>query len=595
MTNFVHDENKCYVIAEIANAAQGVVEANFDLIDLAERAGADAVKFQFYRYDFLAAQSYSKYGIYKDTFYDEDVRLEFVNYAVTKGLDVWIDVFDRWGLGVVKKCLANVTALKIPPTIILDTELVNDIAALGKTVAIGVGGYDDEDIDFVLSQFQKNCNAFLMYGFQGFPSKEEDTVLSRIAYLKTKYGLQIGFADHVDANESLALLMPQFAFFAGAQVIEKHITLCRSDKGLDYYSSLEESEFKELVSSLRRCEVVNGEVSVSGGQKDYLIHATRAVVNDNVQAQQVVNASNIVFKRTDNAADFFPNDIANRLPFVAKKDISSDSGLNVSNVEDGSVVAVIIARMDSKRLPSKALVDLGGKSCIERCIDAVLSSKNIGNVIFATSDDSKDDELAEMVSSLDTVPVYRGHSNDPAKRMFEATKHLSPKNIIRVTGDTPLFLPDECDLLIEHHLLNDNDYSRFQNAPLGLTSEIFTTKSLELILENFGTDGISEYLTLYFKNNRNYFKVGEYRLDFGKDRFESLRFNLDYPEDLLVLKELFNLKKDKKSNFKKDELLEIVEKNLGIFDGNKNMEKRYQSGDLADKLKNLTTRKEPNV
>ena len=143
-------------------------------------------------------------------FYSEEERLQFVNYAV-EGLNVWVDA-DRWGLSVVKKCLSQLTAIKIPPTIVLDTELVTAIAALGKTVAIGVGGYDDDDINFVLSQFPKNTDAFLMYGFQGFPSKEEDTVLSRIAYLKSKYKMKIGFADHVDANEDLALLMPQFAF-----------------------------------------------------------------------------------------------------------------------------------------------------------------------------------------------------------------------------------------------------------------------------------------------------------------------------------------------------------------------------------------------
>ena len=591
MTAFEQEQNKCYIIAELANAAQGEVESNFQLIDLAARAGADAVKFQFYRYDFLAAKSYSKYEIYQDTFYSEEERLQFVNYAVEKGLNVWVDVFDRWGLSVVKKCLPQLAAIKIPPTIVLDTELVAAIAALGKTVAIGVGGYDDDDINFVLSQFPKNTDAFLMYGFQGFPSKEEDTVLSRIAYLSSKYKMKIGFADHVDANEDLALLMPQFAFFAGATIIEKHITLDRSKKGLDYYSSLEESEFKDLVVALRRCETINGNISVSRGQKDYLVHATRAVAARDLSANQVVSAADIVFKRTDNQDDFFPNDVARRLPFVAKKAIQADFGLNSSNVEDGSVVAVIIARMDSKRLPNKALVELGGKPCIERCIDAVLASKYISQVIFATSDEAKDDELAESVMALNKVSVYRGYGSDPARRMFEASKHLNPKHIIRVTGDTPLFLSDECDELIVKHLSDNNDYSRFSNAPLGLASEIFTTDSLRSILNNFGTDGISEYLTLYFKNNPDHFKSAGYRFEFGPDAFTDFRFNLDYPEDLVVLKKVFDSKGDKTTHFEKNELLEIVHANLEVFETSKNMVKQYQTGELASKLKNLTTSK----
>ena len=119
-----------------------------------------------------------------------------------------------------------------------------------------------------------------------------------------------------------------------------------SKKGLDYYSSLEESEFKDLVAALRRCETINGNISVSRGQKDYLVHATRAVAAHDLFANQIVSAADIVFKRTDNQNDFFPNDVARRLPFVARKAIQADYGLNTSNVEDGSLVAVIIARMD---------------------------------------------------------------------------------------------------------------------------------------------------------------------------------------------------------------------------------------------------------
>ena len=125
-------------------------------------------------------------------------------------------------------------------------------------------------------------------------------------------------------------------------------------------------------------------------------------------------------------------------------------------------------------MPNKALIDLGGKPCVERCIDAVLASKYISQVIFATSDEAKDDELAESVMALNKVSVYRGHGSDPAKRMFEASKHLNPKHIIRVTGIRRFFY-----LLVRRidskHLSDKNDYSRFSNAPLGLASEIFTT------------------------------------------------------------------------------------------------------------------------
>ena len=74
-------------------------------------------------------------------------------------------------------------------------------------------------------------------------------------------------------------------------------------------------------------------------------------------------------------------------------------------------------------------------------------------------------------------------------------------------------------------------------------------------------------------------------------RLHDFGFNLDYPEDLVVLKKVFDSKIDKTTHFEKNELLAIVQANLEFFDTNKNMVKQYQTGELASKLKNLTTRK----
>ena len=204
---FKLNNNEFYVIAEIANAAQGVYEDNFKLIDLAKRAGSNAIKLQFYKYDYLAAKSYSKYEIYCNTFYSSKERTNFVDYATELGLDVWVDIFDEWGFEVAKQNINNIKCIKIPPTIILDQGLVNKIISLGKPIALGVGGYTDEDIDFVLESFKEvKSELILLYGFQGFPAQLKDTVMSRIPYLKNRYGYEVGFADHVDANSEMALL-----------------------------------------------------------------------------------------------------------------------------------------------------------------------------------------------------------------------------------------------------------------------------------------------------------------------------------------------------------------------------------------------------
>ncbi len=144
-------------------------------------------------------------------------------------------------------------------------------------MAVGVGGYEDADIDKVLSRIlQHRHRLMLIYGYQAFPTPLADTCLDRISYLVAKYRLPVGFADHVDAGNDLALRLPEYAVCAGAAFIEKHITLDRSSKGYDYYSSLEPDRFSEMVQGIRQCVEALGSNRVTKGQKDYLQHAVRA-------------------------------------------------------------------------------------------------------------------------------------------------------------------------------------------------------------------------------------------------------------------------------------------------------------------------------
>ena len=154
-----------YVIGEIANAAQGVFDDNIKLISCVKNAGADAVKFQFYRYDALATPLYSKYEIYKDTFYTAEQRSEFVKYAKKLSLDVWVDVFDEWGFLVAKENIFYIDGIKIPPTVSLNHRLVEQILSLNLPILLGVGGLDDEQIDIVVNMV-KNHNTAIEWALQ---------------------------------------------------------------------------------------------------------------------------------------------------------------------------------------------------------------------------------------------------------------------------------------------------------------------------------------------------------------------------------------------------------------------------------------------
>lgn len=586
MKMFLFD-SPLYIIAEVANTAQGLVEENHRIINAVATTGANAIKFQLYKYDELATPSYEKYEIYKNTFYGFKERTQFINMARDLGIDVWVDVFDRWGLDVARENRDKIVAVKIPPTVILDDELVKQILELNLPTAVGVGGYEDEDIDFVLSKLKGYKNPILlMYGFQGFPTPEEDTSLSRIKHLKQKYGYPIGFADHVNAESDMAFRIPEYAFFLGTAVIEKHITLDRGAKGLDYYSSLEPNEFKIMVDNLKRCAEIYGSGEITAAQKDYLVHATRVTITKNATAGEVVFRKDLKFRRTGMPNALYPNEVNDYFPAVAIRDLEKDAGVTKEDIRKAVAGIIVVCRLNSKRLPRKALVELNGVPAIERCLINTLASKRSAMTILATSTHPEDEELKNhMINGQ--VRFFQGSENDPAARMIDAAELYGLDFIVRVTGDSPLISYELIDYLLESHCRTGADFSYFKDAPLGVKPEIINRQAINRLRSMTNTDGYSEYLTLYFKNNPELFLLNEVVVP-EEYRVPQYRLNLDYPKDYEMLKLLFEGLKVGPKALPFSQVRNFLENNPEIASINASIKPQYVDSDLSSHLDKVT-------
>ena len=107
-----------------------------------------------------------------------------------------------------------------------------------------------------------------MHSFQGYPTKLKDLNLQKILALKEKFGLPIGLMDHISGDSKLAMIVPLLGISLGAQIIEKHITLDRSEKGLDYFSALNPNEFLSLVSLIKKSQIAIGKKSFELGKNE---------------------------------------------------------------------------------------------------------------------------------------------------------------------------------------------------------------------------------------------------------------------------------------------------------------------------------------
>ncbi|MEB9686265.1 spore coat protein [Bacillus thuringiensis serovar pingluonsis] len=532
--------NQVKIIAEIANAHQGNEKYLKELIQAAADCGADGVKFQWFKYDHLAVPDYSYYKDYLKLFIDKKTWKNSVEMAKKLGLEVWVDIFDSWGIELLHSFKDLIDGIKLPSTVLQSNDLIKELKYFHKTILIGVGGWYDTEIDQMLSFIEKHLNNkfILMHGFQGYPTRTEDVNLKRIIYLKNRYNLEVGFADHEDADKPLAIELPSYAYFAGATVIEKHITLKRSDKGYDYYSSLEPHEFKRMVTKIRQSEVVMGQIEISNSERKYIENASlRLIANKEINKGEIIPIQKTTYKRCDNEKALMPLNAEKLLPQIAKNTIQFNEPITANMIEKPKITLVVICRLKSTRLAKKALLKINGIPSIKRCLLNCLAIPEVDNVVLATSHLSEDNPLEEFTMD-GRVKIVRGDPDNVAERMIQAANLTDANIVIRVTGDCPAVSPELTSYLIQQHLKSGADFTQPKDNAIGINSDIITVEALHRLVQQSKQLMYTEYLSFYFINNPHLFSVNIVKTP-SEFSYPTWRLTLDEQPDLDMFNELY--------------------------------------------------------
>ena len=240
-----------YIIAEIASAHEGDANLLSKIANEAINSNADAIKFQIFKRDNLISPTNPLFDEFGEIEISPSNWHKLIREFSLKKIDLITEVFDYESLEIIKGFDIDI---KVPSASISDTKYLKHVSDFTNRIFLAVGGSTLKEIESALSILQngKKKQIILQCGFQNFPTKIEDSNLSQIEFLNNKFGLSMAYADHVDAEDvSTRFTIPALAYFMGAQYIEKHITLNRSHKGRDYYSSLNPDEFKEFAKNLR--------------------------------------------------------------------------------------------------------------------------------------------------------------------------------------------------------------------------------------------------------------------------------------------------------------------------------------------------------
>jgi len=317
-----------------------------------------------------------------------------------------------------------------------------------------------------------------------------------------------------------------------------------------------------------------------------LQHATRVTIKKAFKPGDLLFKKDILFRRTDKKNYLFPNEINDLLPAVVQKKIESNSGLLKTHIKKARIGIIVVCRLDSKRLKNKALLKLNDITTIERCLINCLEAKLPSVTVLATSTEQADQELENHI--LDgKVKFFKGSSDDPALRMQKAAKKYGIDIIVRVTGDSPLISYELIDHLLESHISSGADFSYYKNAPLGARPEIVNTCAITKLIDNAQTMGYSEYLSLFFKNNPNTFNLNEVAAP-KEFCYPNYRLNLDYEEDYILQKKIFNGLKIKRNPVSLRLVIKLIKDNPSLLKINSDIVSVYKKGELKNKLDSIT-------
>lgn len=143
-------------------------------------------------------------------------------------------------------------------------------------------------------------------------------------------------------------------------------------------------------------------------------------------------------------------------------------------------IAVIQARMSSKRLPGKVLLPFAGSTIIETIYKRLSNSSKLSNILVGTSNSKSDDILVSLLAEKG-FNYYRGSLEDVMARFASICNHYKPDYVARITGDCPLIDYRIMDKCIDEAVSGQYDYfALLEPYPDGLDVEIFKSSAEDL-------------------------------------------------------------------------------------------------------------------
>jgi len=291
------------IIAEIGSVHDGSFGNACQLVKVAAGCGADVAKFQTHiaeaetlrdapapayfrgepRWDYFKRTAFNELQWMGIKAACESAKIEFLSSPFSEEA---VDLLERVGVGSYKVASGEVTNLP----------LLGRIAATGKPVYLSSGMSNWAELDAAVAVLEKGGPLSVMQCTSAYPCPPERAGLNVIGEMARRYGLPVGFSDHVEGFAAALAAAAQ-----GATVIEKHLTFSRQMYGSDAANGMEPSDFEKYCRGLRDVWSMTGHPVDKDDLSDYLdmkrIFEKSIVTTRPLAAGSVICREDLTFKK----------------------------------------------------------------------------------------------------------------------------------------------------------------------------------------------------------------------------------------------------------------------------------------------------------
>ena len=332
----ISKKSDCFIIAEAGVNHNGRLSLALKLVDLAAKAGADAVKFQTFQAEQVVTAKgemaeYQKKNTGKNEPQIKMIKRLELNEKFYKPI---IGRCKKRGIlflstphGHIKSAnflqKLGMLAFKIGSGDLTNKPLLEHVAKFGKPVILGTGMATLHEVKNAVNWIKKagNKKIIILHSTTNYPCPQEEVNLRAMQTMMKKMSRYfVGYSDHTIGSFASII-----AVALGAKVLEKHITLNKNLPGPDHKASSSPNEFKGTVKAIRNVNRILG-LSLKKPTKSELtlmpIIRKSLVAGKKIKKSECFSFKNLTVKRPGTGLK--PEMIYKIIGKTAKKEILPD-------------------------------------------------------------------------------------------------------------------------------------------------------------------------------------------------------------------------------------------------------------------------------